>query len=212
MNFNHPEAFCLMRYQSDDGTIVEHLWNSRDGVTPFLIRSKDGKTELHHTMRHMEKRPLHRPQTGDRIFVDMTAEKAREYALNQARFDPEGWAKRYPTDEDKAWAIDELTKSIFRDGRAPDIVTVGEARPFQVPLDDETRWILGQPCFAVHSYANWLRQQGVEIKSKAEAEQAAVIHWMLNLYLAHGPKWREEGRRLLDESLKATADGEGVKS
>jgi hypothetical protein len=30
---NHPEAFMLMEYVSEDGSETEVLWNSRDGVT-----------------------------------------------------------------------------------------------------------------------------------------------------------------------------------
>jgi hypothetical protein len=36
-----------------------------------------------------------------------------------------------------------------------------------------------------------LREDGHEIKTRAEDEQAAVIHWLLNLYLEHGDQWRE---------------------
>lgn len=44
----HVEAFMLMRYRSDDGTTERVIWNSRDGVTPFVI-TLDGVT-----MRHVE--------------------------------------------------------------------------------------------------------------------------------------------------------------
>jgi hypothetical protein len=36
-----------------------------------------------------------------------------------------------------------------------------------------------------------LREDGHEIATKAEDEQAAVIHWLLNLYLEHAAQWRE---------------------
>lgn len=60
-----------------------------------------------------------------------------------------------------------------------------------VPLDDETQWILGRPNFWCASVAQVLREDGHEIKKKAENEQASVIHWLLNLYLEHGDKWRD---------------------
>lgn len=44
---DHPEAFCLMRYTSDDGTEEEVVWNSRDGVTPFVISLRSGKQATH---------------------------------------------------------------------------------------------------------------------------------------------------------------------
>lgn len=68
-----------------------------------------------------------------------------------------------------------------------------KACPTIVPLNDETRWILGRPNFWCASVAQVLREDGHEIKKKAEDEQAAVIHWLLNLYLKHGDKWRDFG-------------------
>ena len=48
-------------------------------------------------------------------------------------------------------------------------------------LNDDMIWILGRPNFWCASVANVLRQDGQEIKTKAEHEQAAVIHWLLSL-------------------------------
>ena len=65
------------------------------------------------------------------------------------------------------------------------------------PLDEEVRWILGQPNFACAGIANVLRQMGYVIERRAEHEQAAAIHWMLTIYCEHGGAWREvAGRRL----------------
>lgn len=57
------------------------------------------------------------------------------------------------------------------------------------PLDDGMRKILGRPNFACAQLAHFLRQKGHEIKTRAEDEQAAVLHWSLGLYLQHGAKW-----------------------
>jgi hypothetical protein len=77
----HAEAFCLMKYSSDDSMIVEWLWNSRDGVTPFIIRSRDGTTELVHREMHLDRyMPDYEPLGGERIFVDMTEARARMFA------------------------------------------------------------------------------------------------------------------------------------
>jgi hypothetical protein len=62
----------------------------------------------------------------------------------------------------------------------------------QIPLDDETRWILGRPNFICGPIARDLRRAGHQIDEKAEDEQAAVILWMLNLYLKHGRAWRNK--------------------
>ena len=60
-----------------------------------------------------------------------------------------------------------------------------------ISLNDEVRWILGRPNFWCYGVAQVLREDGHDIPSKAEEEQAAVIHWLLNIYLEHGDKWRD---------------------
>lgn len=72
-------------------------------------------------------------------------------------------------------------------------------------FDDEIKDILGRPNFACGNIANLLRKTGQEIKNKAEDEQAAVIYWMLSMYLEHGKEWKQEGEAYLKEALK---DGE----
>lgn len=70
------------------------------------------------------------------------------------------------------------------------------------PLDDSLREILGRPNFACAEIAVLLRAAGQDIATKAEAEQAAVIHWMLTKYAAHGIHWWTHCR----EELQAVAE------
>ena len=73
-----------------------------------------------------------------------------------------------------------------------DVNNLGKVRwPELLPLNDDTRWILGRPNFWCYSVAQVLREDGHEIPTKAEEEQAAVIHWLLHLYLEHGDQWRK---------------------
>lgn len=65
------------------------------------------------------------------------------------------------------------------------------------PLDDDVRWILGRPNFACAGIAAGLRLGGHVIECKAEQEQAAVIHWMLTLYVQHGADWRGKAESAL---------------
>jgi hypothetical protein len=67
-----------------------------------------------------------------------------------------------------------------------------------IELNNETSFILGIPNFKCAYTAEKLRSRGHNIPRKAEAEQAAVICWMLNLYLKHGPNWREQ---FMDENI-----------
>ena len=74
-----------------------------------------------------------------------------------------------------------------------------------IPFDAETQWILGQPCFAVGKLGRLLHELGLySVECKAEAEQAAVLHWELNLYLKHGQEWRKEAVKIIDQA-RATA-------
>lgn len=84
----HAEAFCLMTYATDDGREMEAIWNSRDGVTPFIVHSRSGIEMTHVDWRKDVRNPNHQPRPGDRIFVDITPEIARERAAMQVE---QGW-------------------------------------------------------------------------------------------------------------------------
>jgi hypothetical protein len=81
---NHAEAFMLMRYVADDGSEEELIWNSRDGVTPFVISLRSGKQATHKDWTGDRYLPGHKPQPGDRIFVDLTEEAAKRIATEAA--------------------------------------------------------------------------------------------------------------------------------
>jgi hypothetical protein len=66
-------------------------------------------------------------------------------------------------------------------------------------FDDEVEAILGRPNFACIAIAKSLRLKGHKIKEKAEAEQSAVLYWMLTLYEEHGKNWKEKGDDYLKE-------------
>lgn len=83
MRHNHGEAFMLMSYVSDDGKTGELIWNSRDGVTPFVVRSRDGVEMTHSDWNHDVYAPHFRPPPGMRVFVSMDEDMAREAAEKQ---------------------------------------------------------------------------------------------------------------------------------
>ena len=60
------------------------------------------------------------------------------------------------------------------------------------PMDEHLDYILGTMCFQCISHAQMLRASGQIIATKAEAEQAAVLYWMLGFYFKHGADWRKE--------------------
>ena len=100
--------------------------------------------------------------------------------------------------------VDELLQLYAVEDRARDALKLqgrAQQNPVQVnripALDEHLRYILGRPNFWCHHLANALRAMGHEIARKAEEEQAAVIHWLLNAYFEHGPGWREAVEKIL---------------
>lgn len=79
---NHAEAFRHMVYQSNDPKkrITVHIFNSRDGVTPFCFQSKEFGVELQHAGHHVELYdPQYKPKPGDLIWRDATEEDKQKW-------------------------------------------------------------------------------------------------------------------------------------
>lgn len=79
MTYHHNEAFKLMTYANADRSVVEILWNARDGVTPFTIAARghrsvrmgDEKRMLSHVDWQNDRRVVdYHPIDGQRIFID----------------------------------------------------------------------------------------------------------------------------------------------
>jgi hypothetical protein len=70
--YNHVEAFCLMFYRCEKCGQLEVLWNSRDGVTPFIIGCSecDGNM-VHINMKFDHAVEDHIVEKGERVFIDM---------------------------------------------------------------------------------------------------------------------------------------------
>jgi hypothetical protein len=115
-DYQHAEAFCLMKYRSNDGTEEELIWNSRDGVTPFAITLRSGKRATHVDWQNDQRMPDYQPPAGSRMFVDLTPERARELAERDADM--------YPQHGSRKRAIKELMADYLRLGM-PDIAEAG---------------------------------------------------------------------------------------
>jgi hypothetical protein len=82
----HGEAFCLMLYRCRNCALIEVIWNSRDGVTPFGVpcrREECNRTNMGSPMLHVEWHldqvmPDFTPWPGMRIFRDGSVEEARD--------------------------------------------------------------------------------------------------------------------------------------
>jgi len=122
--YNHVEAYCLMTYSCCKCGFTEILWNSRDGVTPFMI----GCPKCNGLMKHIsfkddERNETYIPEKGQRIFVDLTEERNR-ICMKQC-VDNNWNRKPYPASEmykSKEQMMNELCKD-FKTGD-PDIIVV----------------------------------------------------------------------------------------
>ena len=77
--YAHGEAFMHMKYRTDDGRVVEEVWNSRDGVTPFVI-SIEGRQATHIDWQRDRRDPLYIPSVGERIFITLCRKRMEDLA------------------------------------------------------------------------------------------------------------------------------------
>jgi hypothetical protein len=117
--FKHAEAFCLMTYRADDGTEEEVIWNSRDGVTPFVITLRSGKTATHVAWQKDRCDPGYRPPLGSRIFADLGRDKAAAAARQRVEAYPE-----YLYGNDPEEVIAMLAEDFYGDGHSPTLEVV----------------------------------------------------------------------------------------
>lgn len=80
---------------------------------------------------------------------------------------------------------------------------------FPRELTDDLRDILSMMIWTTGPIAHALRAGGVEIKTRAEDEQAHVMHWLITLALEHGSAWREKASDRISEIRAALATTEG---
>lgn len=133
------EGFAIMKYVSEDGSLMEWLWNSRNGVTPFCIAPVSGPVRIdsgqllqHEDWEEDVKVPNYVPPIGMRIFVDLTLDRAR---AKRIKYVEERWdAGEMPIKDHpflgpmgKARAARYLAKEDFGDGGQPEIITVDGA-------------------------------------------------------------------------------------
>jgi len=131
--YNHGEAFCLMEYQCETCGYKEIIWNSRDGVTPFIIRCpecqkkgipiilKSGLME-HVNWQKDQCAPDYLPDQGQRVFVDITPQIME--VLTRARVRRQWNEGSYPMSDrwdDPIDAVKELSE--IHEGE-PYIITI----------------------------------------------------------------------------------------
>jgi hypothetical protein len=120
------EGFCLMRYRDEKTGDIEIVWNSRDGVTPFVIDSPKGHAAQHVDWQLDEYAPFHVPEIGDRVFVRMTLDIARKLAGPYVDRDLEGMLEHEALPNTRDELIEYFAKSWSEDygGDAPALLVV----------------------------------------------------------------------------------------
>lgn len=80
----HKEAWCIMHYRCGSCGHHEVLYNGRDGVTPFVIGcAKCGEDSAHVSWQKDFRAPTYEPLTGMRIFVDLSFDRYKEFAIKK---------------------------------------------------------------------------------------------------------------------------------
>lgn len=115
--YKHLEAYCLMLYACTECLHAEVMWNSRDGVTAFATSCPTcGSPALRHTdFRSDWCVPGHQPHFGQRVWVDLTKDRAVTIARSTLR----------PEERDNEELVQKIARNLYRDGAAPDIAICG---------------------------------------------------------------------------------------
>lgn len=111
MEHKHKEAFMLMTYQCElyDCRWIEIIWNSRDGVTPFMGPNcqRCGGLTWHENWSDDAYSPNYQPKPGERIWRDGTLDMMRDIKRRMVERNPE-----FLTDEMKTEGIDIFIERI----------------------------------------------------------------------------------------------------
>lgn len=79
-NHEHAEAFMLMNYKCEKCGEIEIIWNSRDGITPYMVKCHSCKGRKRHVLFDADKyKPDHKLKEGQRYFYTPTL---KEVAVN----------------------------------------------------------------------------------------------------------------------------------
>ena len=80
----YQESFCLMWYKCGFCGRRERIWNSRNGVTPFMVSCTSCDGTMQHVNWELDKfTPDYKPKKGERIFIDWTREAAENFYREQ---------------------------------------------------------------------------------------------------------------------------------
>ncbi|MDH2313386.1 hypothetical protein [Methylobacterium brachiatum] len=128
-------------------------------------------------------------------------------AAEQHGFEPTFGGEQIPEYDPPAYfATEDEVLKLLSEARKQGQRDVLAAPPPHVPglvlpreLTPEVRDVLSIMCFEAGPIAHAFRQAGrAEIKTRAEDEQAFVLHWLLTIALEHGAEWRKHAGDVLE--------------
>lgn len=124
----HAEAFAIMHYRCEGCGKIEMLWNSRDGVTPFMVASQccDKQLAQHLMLKDVK---THLPPLGvNRVFIDLTEAKAVEYAKRRFKdlVDNDYYGQDHLCDMTEIKAVQNALDELTRQPGQPDTMTLEE--------------------------------------------------------------------------------------
>lgn len=152
-------------------------------------------------------RDLQGMQPGTKLYAAPVAQAQQLHDLDKQCRDDVARALGLRPSQERGFAWSYLLASIKSCVKASeDAAQAQHSVPERLELTDDLKNILGRPNFTCTHLAQALRQIGFVIDRKAEAEQAACLHWMLNHYLANGANWKVHA----EAELKAAAPGKEV--
>lgn len=138
--YQHSEAFCVMKYASDDGNEIEFIWNSRDGVTPFVIPMRSGQEGRHVDWSMDTCVPDYHPAPGTRVFVDTSPESYRQYAVEMVEKYWEG-VPGYPKMSDN-WETKEAAIAALSQEGTPGSPSMVEAEEYLRQVEAGTLYLV----------------------------------------------------------------------
>lgn len=128
--YEYKTAFCIMLYQCELCGKKEELWNSRDGVTPFIINCVScGGSAQHINWGKDECIFDYNSPSHTRVFVNLTLKKAIEYSkkrVESAKSFEEGKFYFDVEDYKNIERFINIVIDMYKGGTAPDIISSEE--------------------------------------------------------------------------------------
>lgn len=140
----------------------------------------------------------------EKICEDVDTEVRITTRVARLEFALRGLSKAYAACNGEDHPAYEDAQRALADALSAQVKDVASSGGMEFPeaLTDDLRDVLSTMIWTSGQIAACLRAGGDQIKTRAEDEQAHVLHWLISLALKHGPEWRAKA----SERIKAIRD------